>query len=252
MTDSIYTPPSANLTIDNETGASKAGGSLETGVLGEYTFTIGDVRREAWRLVKGNKGAIWLATIVLSVIYLIAGKVLAMLGVPDGSKEMASGSVLLGYGIATFKGLLLIPVTAPLMAGFYLLCIKRVVGIPASINELFAHFDKLPNLILISLISAVMVYIGFALLVLPGIYLSLAYAFAVPLMIDKKLTPWQSLEASRKAVTHNWFKVLGLGLLLYLILILSMFTVVGIIWTVPMCMLAYGVLYRTIFGVSAV
>ncbi len=77
-----------------------------------------------------------------------------------------------------------------------------------------------------------------------------AYAFSAPLMLDKKLSPWQSMEASRKAVTHHWFKVFGVFLLLSVILVLSMFTVIGIIWALPMSMLGYASLYITIFGIS--
>lgn len=250
MEENIYKPPTANLNPMNETDSSINGGSLETAILGQYSFGIGETIKEAWRLTKGNKGVILLSVFILTFIYVVANKALAMLGVPDGSTEMSSGSFVLGYSMATMKGFLLLPLTAPLIAGFYMLCIKRSVNIPKSLDELFAYFGKVLPLVILSLISSVLIYIGYLLLLLPGIYLAIAYIFATPLMIDKNLTPWQSLEASRKAVTHNWFKFLGLGILLYLILVLSIISVVGWIWAVPMCMIAYGVLYQKIFGVS--
>lgn len=252
MSDEIYQAPTANLSDYNHADQLNSGGSVETALRGEYVIAIGDMRREAWRLVKGNKGIICLAVIFLAFCSIGATKVLEILGVPNGQAEITSGEWFRGYGLSIMSGWIIAPFTAPLAAGLYLLSIKRAATIPVSFNELFAYFPNVLNLIILSVLSTVLIYIGFALLILPGIYLTVAYAFAVPLMLDKKLSPWQSLETSRRAVTHHWFPIFGFGILLYLILILSAFTLVGLIWTVPMCLLAYGLLYRTIFGVDTV
>ena len=63
---------------------------------------------------------------------------------------------------------------------------------------------------------------------------------AIPLIVERGLSPWQAMEASRKAITQHWFKVFGLFLLL------------GLIWTIPLFVMVMGVLYRTIFGVLPV
>jgi len=96
--------------------------------------------------------------------------------------------------------------------------------------------------------------IGFLLLVLPGIYLSIAYVFALPLIADKGLDVWEAMELSRKAVTKNWFKVFGLMLLLGLIFGLGALTLgIGLIWAIPLMFVTlYGLLYPLIFdGVGA-
>ena len=62
-----------------------------------------------------------------------------------------------------------------------------------------------------------MIIIGFILLVIPGIYLSFAYMFSLPLMIEKDLTAWQALEVSRKAVTRIWFRATGFLLLVMML-----------------------------------
>ena len=67
-------------------------------------------------------------------------------------------------------------------------------------------------------------------------------------MLDKRLSPWDSLEASRKAVTHHWFAVFGAAIVVYLLAMLLSLTLVGVIWALPMMLLAYGILYRVIFG----
>ena len=73
--------------------------------------------------------------------------------------------------------------------------------------------------------------VGFCLLILPGIYLGVAYLFTYLLLIvDQKLDFWTAMEVSRRVVTTQWWRVLGLGLvgILFLLLGLSLFLVVGI------------------------
>ena len=95
----------------------------------------------------------------------------------------------------------------------------------------------------------ILVAIGFLLLVLPGIYLMVAYSLAMPLVVEKGLSPWQALEASRKAITKSWFRFIGLGLAIMVIMIVSMIPLgIGMIWTIPMAMIAFGIAYRNIFG----
>ena len=75
--------------------------------------------------------------------------------------------------------------------------------------------------------------------------------FAVPLMLEKNLSIIDAFEASRKAVTHHWFKLFGLLFVMGLILFLSMLPLgIGLIWTMPMMMAVIGVLYRRMFGIS--
>ena len=70
------------------------------------------------------------------------------------------------------------------------------------------------------------------------------------LVVERGLSPWQALEASRKAISQHWFKVFGLFFVLMLIMLLSMIPLgIGLIWTLPLLIVTMGVLYRTIFGV---
>ena len=83
-----------------------------------------------------------------------------------------------------------------------------------------------------------------------GLYLSVAYMLALPLVAERGLTPWQALETSRKAISRHWFKVFGLLLVLSLLMLVSMIPLfIGLIWTGPLFVVSMGILYRTIFGV---
>ena len=246
MQQNPYQPPNAALANETDNGFTE--GSLQTALSGDYDVSVGSVVKDAWRLTKGNKGAIWLAVLAAGTVFFFVDWLAGRLGVPDGQEAILAGDWLQGYFQALLKGFFLAPVTAPLSAGMLMLGIKRVGGEPVGLVEIFGYFKYLPMLVLISIISAVLTYAGFVLLILPGIYLTVAYVFAIPLMLDRQLSPWESLETSRKAVTKHWFSVFGTALVVYLLGALLSVTLVGIIWAAPMMLLAYGILYRRIFG----
>nr|MDA3868631.1 hypothetical protein [Gammaproteobacteria bacterium] len=63
---------------------------------------------------------------------------------------------------------------------------------------------------------------------------------------------WQALETSRKAITRRWFSVFALFIILSIIVFISAIPLgLGLIWTMPLMIIAFGVLYRNMFGVEA-
>ncbi|MCA1765050.1 MAG: hypothetical protein LC633_02160, partial [Desulfobulbaceae bacterium] len=101
------------------------------------------------------------------------------------------------------------------------------------------------------ILTSILTFIGFFLLVIPGIYLSVAYALVIPLVIDKEMSPWQAMETSRKGVQRHWFKVFGLYIVMSIICFISAIPMgLGLIWTVPMFFMVNGILYREVFGVN--
>jgi uncharacterized membrane protein len=97
---------------------------------------------------------------------------------------------------------------------------------------------------------SILVMLGFLLLVIPGIYLAVATFFALQLVADRQLGPWQAIKTSIKATTHNWFPIFLILLALSLIMAVSCIPLgIGLIWTLPLLFIAKGILYRNIFGV---
>ena len=103
---------------------------------------------------------------------------------------------------------------------------------------------------LAGLITTLLIYIGFILILIPGMYLAIAYCMTMPLIADRRLTPWQAIETSRKAVTKRWFSFFGLFLVVGLVIFGSALTLgIGLIWTAPWSINVIGVAYRRTFGV---
>ena len=235
----IYQAPQTELTESSPVGDY---GSVEKGVAGDYEFSVEGTLREAWEKTDGNKGTVWVAMLIYIAIYFVASLVVGLVSIPLAS---AFGEVAAQF-IAQIP---LMIVIAPIAAGLMMLGVKLAVGRSAEPTSILSYYDKVVPLALTSILMTVLIMIGFMLLIVPGIYLAVAYVLATPLVADKGLSPWEALETSRKAITKKWFSVFGFMVAMSLIMMVSVLLIgIPLIWTVPMGVIAMGILYRNVFG----
>ncbi|OLB24717.1 MAG: hypothetical protein AUH95_02275 [Nitrospirae bacterium 13_2_20CM_2_63_8] len=62
-------------------------------------------------------------------------------------------------------------------------------------------------------------------MVLPGIYLLVAYTFSYLLIVDRRMGVWQALEGSRRVVNKHWWG--GFGLTLVMLLLVGIGGMIG-------------------------
>ena len=104
--------------------------------------------------------------------------------------------------------------------GLYLACLRRMRGEPVSIGGVFDGFKLcFLQLMLAGAISQLLTGLGFLACFLPGIYLTVVWIFALPLVVDKRIEFWSAMELSRKVVTRVWFEVFLMLVLVFLPLI---------------------------------
>lgn len=139
--------------------------------------------------------------------------------------------------------ILLILVYAGFLLTIYLLVIAR--------NEqpeysLFWSWQPLfPRYFLALLLYLIMVAVGFALLILPGIYLSIRFAFFPYFIIEEGKSPWEALASSAAITGGSIWKLFLLNLLIVGIFILGLlFLGVGLFAAVPTGYLAHIHAYR--------
>jgi hypothetical protein len=235
----IYESPKSELRVDENT---EEYGSVEKGITGDYEFSVGGILSEAWAKTSGFKMTAHLALGLYLVGMLVVMIPLGMLaGVPTSTTGILANSLL--------QQVLLSAVVMPITAGLTIIAIKHSIGRSHTVGEVLGHYGKVIPLLITIILMYVMIVIGFLLLVLPGIYLGVAYYFAIPLVVEKNMGPWEALETSRKAVSKHWFGFFGLFFCVGLINIVAIIPLgLGMIWTVPMSLLAYGIAYRNMFG----
>lgn len=152
-------------------------------------------------------------------------------------------------GMASLVEIIITLVMFPLGVGLGLLGIRRAAGRDTPVNTLWEPYSHAIPLIVMFVLMAALIVAGFFLLVLPGIYLSIAYSFAPYLIVEKNLGVWEALETSRKAITEYWWRYFGLMLAaLLLVIVGSIPLLLGLIWVIPIVAIATGEVFQKTFG----
>lgn len=209
----------------------------------EYDFDVMETIKVGFNSIEGVKGT-FIAAFVIYVVIAIAVQII--LGMIFPSPPPPAEPNYINQLIVT---ILSYPVLMPLMAGIMMLAIKYARDESIEFKSMFEYYHMTGKLALAAILIYIMTIIGFLLLILPGIYLTIAYVFTLPLIADKGMDVWEAMELSRKTVTKHWFKMFFVMLLLGIIMGLGVLTLgLGLIWAVPLMFVTlYGLLYPLIF-----
>jgi len=208
----------------------------------DYDFDIIEMIKAGWERMDGVKGQFF-AGLAIYIIVAIVLQLLLGLVFPQGT------NIEPNYLNQQIVGILSYPVLMPIMAGIIMMAIHHGRGEQIDFKSIFNYYHLTGKLALAGILIYVMTLVGFVLLILPAIYLSVSYAFTLPLIVDKNMDVWAAMEHSRKTVTKHWFKVAGLMGLLSIIMFIGAIPLgIGLIWTVPLMFITmYGLAYPIMF-----
>lgn len=243
----IYATPEADLAQPQP--GSRGGGNIEDAIAGNIEVAMLDTLGEAWREMKGYKLKCHIATVLWFLVYLGAAliSIPILLGLVAIGADEASASI-----ISSLLQIVAIAATMPMLVGITVMGIRHYQKKSVSPSTVFAYFHKIPGAILWYVLMSLMIMLGYLLLILPGIYLSFAYMFSLPLLVEKDMSAWRALETSRKAVTRFWFRGAGFLMLILLLIILGSIPLgIPLIWIIPWTSLAFSILYFKLFGAEA-
>jgi predicted Ser/Thr protein kinase len=206
----------------------------------DYTLRIRSCLKRGWKLLCANFWPCVGVTALLMALLSFAGSVggVVLRTGPAGKNSEQITSVL---GLIVF---------GPLMGGLNLFFLKKIRGEKSTVETIFCGFSKrFLHLFLAGFVTTLLTWIGFLCLILPGIYLMVAWCFAIPLVIDKGLDFWSAMELSRKVVTRHWWKFLLFGIVLIALLFLGVLTfIVGIFLMMPWIVASQMYAYEDIIG----
>lgn len=192
----------------------------------------------SWQLLKANFWPLVGTTFLVIVVQAIVSRLFGYLPGPHYSY----GPKLV-FGPDSFANTLL---SAPFYGGLYYYYLKKIRGEPTNVSDAFVGLTRffIP-LFLVGLVGTLLTAGGFMLLLLPGIYLLIAYTFAKFLVIDRQLSFWTALEVSRRVITAQWWRVLALLILGFLIALLGLvLLLVGVLFTMPILIGAIAYAYE--------
>ncbi|GAB4383308.1 MAG: hypothetical protein Kow00121_44950 [Elainellaceae cyanobacterium] len=212
-----------------------------------YATNVSSYLGRGWEIFQQNVGGFVGFVIIIfliNVAFTLAGGVLDPAASNPSSEQTPSGISALLSAINSV-------ISIPLNAGFYIVALKLVKRRATTFSDFFRGFNYFIPLLLASIVTGIFIVLGFLLLLIPGIYLAVAYTFTSPLIIERKMDFWQAMETSRKVVTKQWFSFLWLGILVFFINVAGALACgLGLLVTVPLTYCTYVAAYENIFGLQ--
>ena len=190
-----------------------------------YSFNIGDYVARGLLLFKSSASAM----IPFSLIYFFTSVVL-------------SRNMELSLIVSIF-------ITPCVIAGFYIAANKAMLGTTPSFTDCFGGFRRFADIIVVNLIANLLSSIGLLCLIIPGIYLMVAYSFASMFVIFLDTNMRTALRLSRKVIHANWWKMCGLFIVASLIGMSGMIACgIGMAFTLPLMHCTLYVAFEDIVG----
>jgi hypothetical protein len=219
----------------------------------DYELDIGGCISRGWELVKKN---FWPIVGITALVIVIIGAINQIVGLFTSpivnamitERRVSPGGIL----IILLTTIVSCPIYTIFMAGLFKYYLKLIRGESAGIGDAFSGFGpSIGQLVLLSLVMNILTIIGYALCLVPGIYLAVAWFFSIPLVIDKQMEFWPAMELSRKMVTKHWFLIFAFLLVYGLLSVAGLIACcIGIFVTLPIGLGALMYAYETIFSPS--
>lgn len=198
----------------------------------ETGFAISDSIHAAWHLFKEK----WYVIYGLYLIPVVLGFVYTMM-LENLGNEFSGPVLLLFFAYLVVQTVL----SMGLIKGY----LNLVRGEAITVQTFKDMLPLVVNYILGTLLMALIVVVGFVLLIIPGMYFSLKYYFVPFLLIDKKMSPMEALKASEKMTDGIKWEMLGLFATTVLLAYLGIFAlIVGVFVTAPVAGMSYVYFYE--------
>ncbi|MEI8097013.1 MAG: hypothetical protein WCG73_02825, partial [Candidatus Moraniibacteriota bacterium] len=153
-------------------------------------------------------------------------------------KETVIGSVL---------GLVAIAIGFIVQLGLIRVYLDLAEGTKDELKTLFSQYRLFWNYFGAVILYMFVVVLGFILFIFPGIYFSLKYQFYSYLIVDKNLNAIEALKRSAVMTDGVKWNLLGFSFVLCGLNILGLLVIgLGLLVTVPMSIMAYVYVYRTL------
>ncbi len=201
---------------------------IETLLRDGYTIDMNRIFSRAWRIFMSNPGGFVAFTAIAaaaSVVGWLTFSIVPVLG------------TILASALLT-----------PLYAGFLLVAFRIIDGESDDFMAFFKGHEQFTPIFLLGLVSNTLTTAGYFFLFVPGVYLSIAWIFGLPLVLTGRRDFWPALTTSMKVVNRNFVGVLGLAVLLMIMNVAGMLLLgVGLLMTIPFSACAVAVAYRDVF-----
>ncbi|WP_290654522.1 hypothetical protein [Idiomarina sp.] len=237
------------------------GGNLTEALAGKYHLSLGEVFKQTFTVTKSHWAPLFLGFLaffgILLILTLVAFNLLPEAWVnqvipTESNPQVGQNGLLVLSLIGSAVG-------APFWGGLVLMGIRHSVDIPTKAADVFDGFSRAGALIITLLTTSVITQLALLLTgqihwlisVLAQIYFSVIFAFALPLVIERAITPLNAIYYSVRIVHYKLpLFVILLFVVTGLIIISSFAFFLPLIIVVPLIFNLVGVVYKEVVGVT--
>lgn len=238
----------------------QVGGDIENALKGNYKIDVALVLKEAWHKTMQSRLSINMGLFFV----LMLGSVFSVLSSNylGGFEEIFKDpkALLILNTVVTV-------VISPFLAGVEMMGVFHAVGIKTEPKLVFSFLNRGSWVVLCALFTSALTSLGLDLFVIPGLYLLVALSLTMPLVVEKRLSPFTAVTLSVKAMRFQWFNICAVYLAILLSFVLlalplllisnSELAIVGMIgflfvssYLAPWFYNAKGIIYREVFGMK--
>jgi hypothetical protein len=139
-----------------------------------------------------------------------------------------------------------------MIVGLHVMALKSVDGRIPQVADLFASLGLGPAYLLALCIYCAAVSLGFALLIIPGIYLAIRYCLFAQIITDKSAGALAALRDAAALARGNWSQLGALFLIAFLLNVAGAAILgLGLVISFPVSLLAIAGFYRSIRPATA-
>lgn len=195
-------------------------------------FSDGALLKAAWQRVKDRLGFVIILGIVLAIYFIAGSAIVSWIGSESDW----------GFMVAQ---LVFIVLSMVISIGMMRIFLDLADGKDGSLVDLVKHWNLLLKYIAVSIVYAVVTYVGFFLLIFPGIIWGLKFYFAPWLVVDRGMGPIEAMKASSQMTMGMKWDLLGFYAVVAVVTLIGLACLgVGLIVTMPLSTIATAMLYR--------
>ena len=214
---------------------------------------FGDWIGEGWNMF-AEQWKVWvLNSLVLSLVTVvpaIAAYIFLFFAAAASAQTNSAGVGLVLLGLIFGVIALLVFLSAYLVCGMYQTAFKQLRGEPISIRDLFSAGESFPRFLGAAIVIGILAMIGFVLCIIPGFIVMGALYFALPLVIERRLSVGDAIQKSRDVTRGDLFMFVLFAFVVSIIAQAgSYLCYVGMLVTWPLQYTICAVAYRDCFGV---
>jgi Uncharacterised protein family (UPF0259)/Membrane domain of glycerophosphoryl diester phosphodiesterase len=200
-------------------GGAGFGTAPKPGIIPLRPLSVGEILDGSFSNIRMNPQS----TLGLALLFVVAFEVLNVF--ISYGRYNSSGFV--GFLLSLLSQVLLIVMTVALSGCLITVISEAVLGRRLSPNEAFNRVKpRIPGLVGLALLVGIIVMIGLLLLLLPGIFAYVALALSAPAFILERVGVTDSMRRSWELVKGDFWRVLGILLLGFLIVLVIMFIII--------------------------